>query len=257
MGTIYKLNFSSGDFYVGKTSLPLATRLRHHMNTKGKGSPKLENAFATQEFEGHEVLADDIPEDLLNAEEKFYITKFNPSLNSLPGGEGLNHPRTKYSEEQLMSVMKYFLQSDISYKDIEELTGVKLSTVRDICFQRSHAWLWEAQTQELLEERRKARKTIYKVYDKDNNCYIVEHISNFIKEHPTCSASLFNLNRTGSARNGWQLYPHKVLTLVSPEGVQYTDTDYNLKEVLKDLSVFQKRQILQKGKNSAGWVFKK
>ena len=48
-----------------------------------------------------------IPSDFIDEKERLYIKSLSPPLNTLPGGEGMsgfNHPRSKYTKEQLLAV---------------------------------------------------------------------------------------------------------------------------------------------------------
>lgn len=219
MGTIYKLNFSTGDFYVGKTSLRLGSRILQHINTRGKGSPLLQYAFATQEYLGFDVVEDNIPEDILGITEAYYIKKLNPTLNTLPGGEslqGLNHPRCKYTEAELREVANLIIYTELSYMEISRKTGVLLSTVRDIAFQRTHAWLIEIVTPEALEKAAAARKKTYTLYDINNEPYEFTSITEFSQKHGFNAAAVW-ASQTGVNQKGWSREPKPIFTVSSKD----------------------------------------
>lgn len=219
MGTIYKLNFSNGDFYVGKTSLRLGSRILQHINTRGKGSPLLQDAFATQEYLGFDVVEDNIPEDILGITEAYYIKKLKPTLNTLPGGEslqGLNHPRCKYTEAELREVANLIISTEFSYMEISRKTGVLLSTVRDIAFQRTHAWLIEIVTPEALEKAAAARKKTYTLYDINNEPYEFTSITDFSRKHGFNAAAVW-ASQTGVNQKGWSREPKPIFTVASKD----------------------------------------
>ncbi len=53
MPTIYQLNFTNNNTYVGQTSNPIEARIRQHVLTKGSGCPKLHNAWKTETYLGY------------------------------------------------------------------------------------------------------------------------------------------------------------------------------------------------------------
>ncbi len=233
MGTIYKLNFSNQEFYIGKTSLKLSGRIGHHTRNKGKGSPLLEAAFQTSEYLGYEVIEDNVPEDILGATEAFYIKKLKPTLNTLPGGEtlqGLNHPRSKYSEEDLRKVANLLVTTAKPYIDIAEETGVLLGTVRDIVYERTHAWLIQEITSEALERARASRVKTYTLYDPNNEPHVFTDRQWFETYHGFEIAPLL-ASITGCNQKGWSVKPKEIFTIKSKE-LTITDTYWNLRNML-------------------------
>lgn len=235
MSTIYKLNFSNGEFYIGKTTLPLNVRIGQHTRTKGKGCPLLEHAWHTYEYLGYEILEEDIPDDLVNATEIYYIKTLDPKLNSLPGGEslaGLNHPRCKYTEEQLLKVGALLLHTNLSYQEISDETNVLLSTVRDIAFKRTHGWLIDALGSEHIDEARRRRSKEYTLYDKDNVPYVFDNCTEFSKEHGFNVTFLMSGDLTSINQKGWSALPKPVFTVVSKDET-LTGTRFSLTQTLK------------------------
>lgn len=53
MPTIYQLNFTNNNTYVGQTSNPIEARIRQHALTKGSGCPKLHKAWKTETYLGY------------------------------------------------------------------------------------------------------------------------------------------------------------------------------------------------------------
>lgn len=261
MGTIYKLNFSNNNCYVGKTSVQLRTRIKFHLNNRGSGSPKLQHAFETLEFLGHEVLEDDVPLELLDSTERYYIQILKPSLNTLPGGEGingLNHPRSKYSKAQIEQVVELFLNTTQQYLDISNTTGVAYSTVCDICKQRSHAWVWESIDPKLYQAALELRKPKYAVYDSHNELFEFSNIHKFCKDLDIGEHVINLVLDGGISTTGWSLQPHPSVVLIDPDNNQINTNIFLAKEILKsnNLSKFQISQLLKKYKPSGNWKSK-
>lgn len=262
MGTIYKLNFTNNKSYIGKTSNPLDIRLRFHKNNKGMGCPLLKLAYETSEYIGHEVLEDDIPLDLLDSVEQFYIKTMKPELNTLPGGEGLNglnHPRSKYTKETIEELVHLFLNTSTSYIDISHITGIEYNTVHDICKQRSHAWVWESIDPKLYQIALDLRKAHYRLYDKYNQCYEFSNILKFAKDHSTTNTIITSAISGSNTVSGWSQQPHEELELISPEQETIKTNVFLAKSILQDsgLSKFQINQLLLKGKPSGNWKVNK
>lgn len=258
MAHIYQLNFKDGSFYIGQTA-NLYTRIVNHISSKGKGSPKLQKAFAESEYIGYEVLAECSEEELNEAETRL-IAELNPPLNTLPGGEGLrglNHPRSIYSKEQVEEVVRLFVGTNISYIQISDITEVANSTVHDIVKQRSHAWATEHIDPKLLQSARDRRKINFIVYDKHNNKYEVTQLNLFEQEHNLVPGTIARVAKSTKStnRDGWSLTKHKVLAITDDFGESFTMTYPEAKEFLDetDLSRYQKDRILNQQKPSGGW----
>jgi len=259
MAHIYKLNFSDGSFYIGQTT-NLKARIANHESSRGKGSPLLEQAFKAKEYLGYEVIAE-VSEKELDQAELELISTLNPPLNTLPGGKalrGLNHPRTKYSKEQIMEVINLFLNSDATYQQIADVTEVHSSTVHDILKQRSHDWATSNIDPKLMQAAKDRRAKTTTVYDKNNNCYEVELISEFEKEHNIPNGTILRLKKGSKNSEGWSLEPHKLYELTSPEELTITLTQPLAKELLEDmgLSRFQVSNLIKKSRASGGWKVK-
>lgn len=257
MNTIYKLNFANGDFYIGQTT-NLKIRLAHHCNQKGKGSPKLEQAFSVSEFTDYEILEQDC--ENIDERETYWINKLRPTLNVLPGGKamrGLSHPRSKYSEEQILQVLNLFLHSAASYQDISDLTEVSLGTVRDICFLRSHTWATEGLEAEILTAQ-KCREKTYTVYDPHNVKHTFTNAAQFQQEHDLPQNAVNNiLNSVSGFYKGWSREPKQAIRLIAPDGEVFDfDSHNDAKEFLRynNLPTASITKIIKKHKTSKGWI---
>ncbi len=261
MGHIYKLKFESGDFYIGQTS-NLEVRIYNHLLNKGKGSPKLQKAFANDKYAGYEVLAE-VEDSELNSTEMKLITELNPALNTLPGGEGLrglNHPKSKYTKEQLLESCRLYIETDLVVEDISAITDVQKATIFDMVNRRSHDWIQEYYSPEILDQAVQNRKPKGGVvYDINNNKYtITTTYSDFEKEHGLFPGAISGVIRLNKARtDGWSATPHKVYKVCSPDGDEAELTEPLARVLFKEsgLSQYQIARLL-KNKDSAGWKCK-
>jgi predicted DNA-binding protein YlxM (UPF0122 family) len=260
MSTIYKLNFATGDFYIGQTSQPVTSRITQHKSTKGSGCPLLATAWQYSEFTGHEILEDNIPTSDLDAREVYWIDKLKPTLNTLPGGKsmrGLNHPRAKYTKEQIEQVLALYLGTALSYGEIAETTLVEYGTVHDILKQRSHAWVWETIPNSKLELARQLRAPQYRVYDKHNKVHEYSgSIPKFARVLGITTGQLNSILNGSESQTGISMLPHPVVELTNPLDEVFTLTLPEAREMLEqdDLSPYQIRSVLtQTTKSSAGW----
>jgi predicted DNA-binding protein YlxM (UPF0122 family) len=250
---IYKISFDSGDFYIGQTT-SYDRRKQHHLSSKGLGSPRLSKAFQIQPDPKFEILKECSIEELDLLEAKF-IKELQPTLNMLPSGSdirGLNHPRSKYSKQQLEKVMAFFLFSDRRYSEIAEETGVAISTVHDVVKGRSHIWLINSIDKEVLEEAIN-RRNIFKVYDIHNNCYEVNCINKFEKEHNIPKGTLSKATHTSK---GWSLSPKRIVILTTPDGESFRCTESEARAMTDDLSNYTKNMLFTKNRESKGFSLK-
>ena len=260
MGTIYKLNFDNGDFYIGQTSQTVNTRVTQHKATKGKGCPLLAAAWATHELTSYDILEADVPLDKLDELEIFWIRKLKPTLNTLPGGKsnrGLSHPRAKYTAEQIEQVVDLYLNSTLSYAEIALATEVEYGTVHDILKMRSQQWVWENKDKSQIALAEQLRKTTYKFYDADNREYSVTgSINAFEKEHGIAPGTFNRVLKGQKNTKGWSAWPHQLLELTDPQSEKFTLTTPRAKEFLEsfeDLSKFQIDNLVNKHKSSGNW----
>lgn len=263
MATIYKLNFSNGEFYIGQTSQPLEKRVYQHRVTKSSRCPLLHAAWLNQEFTGCEILEDNLSDDEANEQEVYWIRKLSPTLNTLPGGKvlrGFNHPRAKYTREQIEQVADLYLHSELSYKMISDVTGVEYGTVHDIIKQRSQLWVWENEDPGFIAQVAQMRKQTYTFYDADNNQYHTKTSINSLELELGLAPGTLNRVQTGTkSTKGWATEPHPVLELTDPQQEQFILTQPRAKQFIKsfeELSKYQQDQLTLHFKNSADWKVK-
>lgn len=188
----------------------------------------------------------------LDAREEFWIKTLKPELNTLPVGEGLNHPRIHYNREQILEVVHLWTTTSISVKDISTLTGVKYGTCHDIIHRRSHLWATEGIDMATYE-----RKTIYRVWDPLGKVYEAKTFRELEEKTGISYGSLHNLvnSKTGVNHLGWSTRPPQVLNITDPFNNIHTTTNILAKTLLKDsgLSKYQIDRLLRDHKPSGGW----
>ena len=252
---VYKLTFSNGDFYIGQTQ-NFVQRIRHHKYTKGKGSPLLTYAFDNYELVSAEILKEGLTQEEANQQEQELIKELKPALNTLAGGvvmRGLNHPRCKHSEEQILEVVDLFINTDATYKDIGNITEMNYSLIHDITKGRTHTWATEGID---LEYHIKRRAPEYVVYDKHNTEFRAKTIKELSALTGESGVSLARITKTGDTNSaGFSGTIYEYSTYKSPTGDRVSFTPPEAKEYFQslNLSKFQINQLILKHRASAGW----
>ena len=258
MPSIYQLNFSNNHTYIGQTSRPVTERVHQHKVTRGAGCPKLYQAWRVEEFLGYEVLEEPDIEDL-DSREVYWIATKQPSLNTLPGGKvlrGFNHPRAKYTAEQIKEVIRLWLETTLSKQEICDATTVSYGTIQDILKLRQHLWVWDTLDPKQLESAQLLRDKVATVWGPDNTPYT---FSCSVREQEALldlpKGTLHRVLHGQTTKSGWSSQPHPLLKLTDPLGTvhQFTLPQARAQlHTMDDFSQFQLEQLL-KGKNSAGW----
>jgi hypothetical protein len=159
---IYKLEFKGLDgVYIGQ-SINIEIRYISHKYSlkKGTGARKLQEAYNIYGAPSLSILLE-CTEEELNINEQEAIDIFNSVNNGLNTKEvygdkiirslsGVNHPRSKYSEAQIVEVFFQILQG-ITQQNISIDTGVNIATIREISTGNVHKWLKELFEEEYLE----------------------------------------------------------------------------------------------------------
>lgn len=219
---IYILKFNNTDkVYVGQ-SIDIEDRFVKHKSAFNRQActAKLQEAFNKYGIPELEVISEcSISE--LNALEKEAISIFNSVNNGFNTLSEAGNPvlygekagRSKYSNEQYILVLKLLVQKfpTLSKREIENITGVSIYTIRHIAALESHSWLSEVCPIEYAElSRIKEEQPYYtgKQYPKlkspEGVEYEVRHISNFAKEHGLLQPKITELlNGTRSFHKGW------------------------------------------------------
>lgn len=150
---IYLLRFKGTDrVYIGQ-SVNIEKRIRQHYNNlrKQKATYKLNEAFSLYGLPDYEILLECSIEELDDSEEEA-ISIFNSvdngfniyrDTNEAPTYNGYGYGNSKYSQTQILEVIRLLLEGTFIYTEIEEVTGVKSATICTLANCSSHPWVWE------------------------------------------------------------------------------------------------------------------
>lgn len=147
---IYRLRFSGTEScYIGQ-SINIEKRYEHHLNSfiNAKANSKMMEAYSTYGVPCLEIVCECSVEELNTAENEAIelFDSVNNGFNVLehagvPLYHGENHPRCKYTNQQLIEVARLLTDPLNKAKDISEITGVSVATVQDIASLKVHGWL--------------------------------------------------------------------------------------------------------------------
>jgi hypothetical protein len=225
---IYLLKFTgTNKVYVGQSLVIEERFTKHKYKLKNNlANYKLQNAFTEFGLPLLEILLECDENDYLDPLENEAIeifdsvnNGFNINTKASGGGIGLRgetHGNSKYSSDCIKRVFKQLLL-DIPFKDISDITGVELSTIRDISKGKSHKWLADIYPEEyeLLKDLKYTR--IYNtaehkgityplIKNSEGSVFLVKNISSFAKEHGLNKSHLCGvLNGKRKTHLGWQL----------------------------------------------------
>lgn len=221
---IYILKFNGTDsVYIGQ-STDIEDRFIKHLSAfrRRAAPPKLQQAYDTLGIPEMEILIECKISELNDAEREAIdiYDSVNSGFNTLAeAGSPVLHGdmvgTSKYSNAQYVEVLKLLVQDSptLSKRQIQELTGVSLYTIRHIAALESHAWLKEEEPLLYAKlERIKHTKPMYrgvarpKIVSPEGITYEVEHITNFAKEHGLLQPKLSEvLKGTRNHHKGWRL----------------------------------------------------
>jgi group I intron endonuclease len=227
---IYLLKFTGTDkVYVGQ-SVNIEYRYKKHIQSLKRGSSncKLQQAF--KEFGTPElsILVETGKKDLNDCEnEAIQIFNsvdygFNIAEYADIHSEGEDNPASKYSNKQVYEVFLLLLDLSYRYKDIEDITGVPISTIRHIANCEAHTWLRDQYPEEykILESYRgklrqqatnsaKQKGIEYPaILSPKREVFVVNNVSAFAKEHDLDASALSKvLNKRPKyiTHKGWKL----------------------------------------------------
>lgn len=226
---IYALNFNNGtSIYVGQ-SQDINTRISRHMREMQQQKHynyRVQEAYNKFGIPEAVILEQCIcNEKTLNDRENFWIDEFDSCRNGLnlrdkdeSALRGVNSNAAKYTREQIIDVFEMLLDINNTPKYIESITGVPTGNINCIARSASHLWLKEEfpNKYSILESLKGKRVGIQ--------------------------------NTLGSRGKKWP-------TIVSPEGVQYSDI-LNLKKFCTehDIPYDQLHRVCSGKTNTAhGW----
>jgi hypothetical protein len=207
---IYLLNFLGTDkVYIGQSSNIEVREKQHKALFKGNNaSKKMQEAYNLHGMPTLSILCLATQPELDDLEYK-YIAEFDSVNNgfntrkSAGGGSNLwgdLNGRAKYSNQQIIDCL-YLLISDLrfTYPIITLKTGVPKSTIVDIANCSGHTWLEKIFPEEYLRLRSIKNKRNTSKYLRAvsplGEISVVEHLSNFCKEHNLPTGNISKLLR--------------------------------------------------------------
>ena len=221
---IYILKFNgTNKVYIGQ-SIDIEDRLIKHKSAFNRqaASPKMQQAFNDYGMPTLEILLECNTVEL-NKIETEAIEIFNSvdaGFNTLkeagnPVMFGEKAGTARYTNEQYILVLQLLVQKNptLSKREIEEITGISIYTIRHIAALESHCWLSEVSPMEYTELVRIRRELPYHngkqyppIRSPEGIIYEVTHITNFAKEHGLLQPKLTEvLKGTRNRHKGWAL----------------------------------------------------
>ena len=227
---IYVLKFKgTNKVYVGQSE-NIEYRYKKHLQMlkRGDHNYKMQQAYITYGSPELEIILPGLTKEELNAHEyeafKIYDSisdGFNIAEQPSIHGNGELNPASKYSNEKIIEVLLLLIDVNNTYKHIESVTGVSISTVRHIANQEAHCWLQHTHPSEYLQlENLKSKRSFGKNTAKDRGIvyptilsptgeeYNITNIAAFAKEHNLDSSGLAKVLKKRPkyhSHKGWKL----------------------------------------------------
>lgn len=221
---IYLLKFeNTNKVYIGQ-SLNIEDRFIKHKSafSRQAAAPKLQNGYNNFGMPTLMIILECSYKELNDAEKEAIeiFDSVNNGFNTLseagnPVLFGEKVGTSKYSNEQYISVLRLLVQENptLNKRDIENITGVSIYTIRHIAALESHGWLKEVEP--LLYDKLKHIKSIRyyrgtqypKLISPTGEIHEVVHISNFSKEHGLLQPKVTELLKgRKNMHKGWKRY---------------------------------------------------
>lgn len=227
---IYILKFKGTDkVYVGQSE-NVEYRYKKHLQRLKRGTHnyKMQQAYVLYGVPELEIILFDLTKEELNPSEyeAFEVydsisNGFNIAEQPSIHGSGELNPGSKYSNEKIVEVLFLLIDDRNTYKHIESITGVSLSTVRHIANQEAHSWLQHSHPLEYskLENLRSKRAfnkntaeirgIVYPtILSPTGQEYNITNVATFAKEHGLDSSSLAKVLKKRPkyiTHKGWKL----------------------------------------------------
>lgn len=223
---IYILRFKGTDkVYIGQ-SIDILRRYQIHLNSFkiGDCSIKLLEAYNIYGPPDMEILIEGGSSELDSLEKEAIeiFNSINNGFNSVEGGgaypvlSGENNVRSKYLDEDIEYIFLFIVDNlDKSLHWVSEQTGVHRSTLKNINNGYSHKWLKDRYPEQyaILENSWGSRpinslkymgKPLPIAISPEGEEFIVEHITNFAKEHGLNRGAFGNMLRGNAKQHkGW------------------------------------------------------
>lgn len=229
---IYCLRFKGTDkVYIGQSvNIELRHKAHKYNLKKGLANYKLMNAYELYGKPILEILCECISTELDSTENEA-IEIFNAVDNGFNihktaqespiTGQGELHNNSKYSNKQIIEVFNYLVDSPEKLaKEIEVLTGVSISVIRQVSSSILHLWLKE-QFPEKYEtlislvgtrdkgcaKSLKERGILYpRIQSPTGETYLVEHLTKFAHSNSLDPSALLRvLKGKANTHKGWKL----------------------------------------------------
>jgi len=221
---IYILRFNGTDrVYIGQ-SLDIEDRFIKHKSAfkRSVAAPKLQKAFDQYGLPNLEILLE-CKSSELNTSENDAISIFDAVDNGFNTLREAGNPllfgervgTAKYSNEQYISVLRLLVQKNptLSKREIEQITGISIYTIRHIAALESHCWLAEVCPDyyaELIcikqQQPYYTGKQYPPIMSPNGTIHTVTHVSNFAREHDLLQPKLTEvLKGTRNHHKGWTL----------------------------------------------------
>lgn len=227
---IYLLKFDGVDgVYVGQ-SVNIEYRYKKHLQAlkRRTANYKLQKEYDYRGTPKLDILLECSAEELNTNEDeaiKIYDSVnngFNIAEFADIHGKGEKNPASKYSEKQIEEVFNLLLDLNNRYKDIEEKTGVSLSTIRHIANLEAHTWLnvKYPEKYELLKSykglvRQQATNSAASrgieyppICSPSGVIYTISNVAAFAREHnldPSSLTKVLNRRPKYNSHKGWKL----------------------------------------------------
>ena len=219
---IYKINFHNTEkVYIGQSKNIENRVQRHLISSKRKECAlKLQTAFDTFGFKNYEIILECDIDELDSAESQaveIYDSLYN-GFNSLPGGtspsfSGEINPSATNTNEQYKLVLKLLVQDSpsLNKRQIADITGVSLYTIRHIAALESHGWLEKDMPVEYAKLKSIKKNNPYyygtdypALKAPDGTIHKVTHITNFAKQYGLLQPKVSEVMRgTRKSHKGW------------------------------------------------------
>lgn len=229
---IYCLRFEGTDkVYIGQSvNIELRYKAHKYNLKKGLANPKLIEAYTKYGEPELEIICECTLIELNDTEDEAILI-FNAVDNGFNvhktahespiTGKGELHNNSKYSNEQIVKVFNYLIDNPEKLaKEIEVLTGVSISVIRQISGSILHLWL-----EEQFPEKYKILRSMVGTRDKGcakslkergisypkiqspaGETYLVEHLTKFAHSNSLDPSALLRvLKGKANTHKGWKL----------------------------------------------------
>jgi len=228
---IYKISFIGTDkVYIGQSENCERRYTEHRSAAKsGMWPKKLQEAYNNYKRFNFEVLLECTKEELNYLEDlaiQLYDS-FNNGFNTLEKSKdtprystpGESHVLAKHSNTQILEAVNMLVYSDISIKQVSEITGVSYAVLRQVSQGNAHFWI-KNEHLELWEKMLKLNGTRHiginsalskgialpKIKSPNGEIFIIDNIRAFAKQHNLDNGALGKvLHRKAKHHKGWCL----------------------------------------------------